>query len=97
MDYILDKKYAHKPLMRAGARLLYYRGPCHPLTRNHPKQKPYWVLGVHHQCDNGDGGVLYVFVRKGKKWQCYGCGRLRYSQHNHLFAEHLPKEGVTCN
>lgn len=85
--YQMDKRYSHKPLVRAGARLKWVKSNHHPLLRPTASKVGYWVLCVHVPCENGDGGVLYSFVRKGRKWQNYGCGRLRYCEHRDLFPE----------
>jgi hypothetical protein len=84
--YRIDRSYAHRKLMRAGAKIVYHRPP------REYAGIPHWVLLIHDDCENGDGGVVYHFVRKRRKWQCYGFGRLRYcgELERLTFADKLP-------
>jgi hypothetical protein len=80
-EFYIDDLYAHRRIKRAGGRLLYYRSKPPVVLRGEAKAYPsYWVMVVHQPADNGDGGVLYTFDRKGSKWRCTGMGRFRQSE-----------------
>jgi hypothetical protein len=92
MSYVIDKKYPHRRLMRAGARLIYYREPACKYFDTGKFLPARWQLFVHIDSDNGDGGVLFRFTRSGRRWKCDGWGLMRYAFNpgREVFADKLP-------
>lgn len=93
MQIFPGQTYAHKRLIRAGARLRYDRPTQWHLSHN-MRFAPRWVLVLYHACANGDGGVIYSFTRCGRRWECTGFGRARYCDHanRELVRDLLPVE-----
>lgn len=88
--YKIDKKYPHKRLKRAGARFVFHKEKKSPFWGQSGPSR--WLAFIHIDCDNGDGGVLYEFVRDGSGWRCSGFGRLRYASNpgRDLFTANAP-------
>lgn len=80
----IDRRFPHNVIKRAGGKLYFQR-----------QGETRWLMFVHDDCDNGDGGVVYRFYRKRRGWKCYGFGRLRYcgQPERTIFADKLPAYG----